>query len=50
VIGRRVLKKTEGIELQEFQSAYKVLFDTEKIDIERKNRWFKVFDYSFPGR
>ena len=32
--GRRVQKKVEGFELQESQSPYNVLFDTEKNDIE----------------
>ena len=32
----------ESFELQEFQSAYKALFDTEKIGIERKTEGFGV--------
>ncbi len=38
--GRRVQKKVEGFELQESQSPYNVLFDTEKNDIEDENLWF----------
>ena len=38
--GRRVQKKVEGFELQESQSPYNVLFDTEKNDIEGENLWF----------
>jgi hypothetical protein len=35
--GRRVQKKVEGFELQEPQSPYNALFDTEKNDIEDEN-------------
>jgi hypothetical protein len=38
--GRRVQKKVEAFELQESQSPYNVLFDTEKNDIEGENLWF----------
>jgi putative transposase len=38
--GRRVQKKVEGFELQEPQSPYNALFDTEKNDIEDENLWF----------
>jgi hypothetical protein len=39
-IGRQVKKKAQGFGLREAQSAYKVFFDTEKIDIAGKNLWF----------
>lgn len=42
-IGRRVRKKTEGFELRVSQSAYKTLFDTEKIDIEGKTDGFGMY-------
>ncbi len=39
-IGRRVQKKADDFELRESESAYKVVFDTKKDDIDGNNLWF----------